>query len=225
MFNLPEDEPIEVNILSGLIEKAQAKIEGLNFDLRKYVLEYDDVIAKHRTKIYSQRKEILKTDYQGLKNFVLKCLDQEIAKIVAIHSQENIEFSKIFDEIKTIFPLSPGKEVELKEISEPAKIESCFKNLVREFFEVKEKTENKENLEKILKFICLKSIDFFWIEHLENMEYLKDAVRLQAYGGRDPLIEYKIEGHKIFQDLWGGIEAQISRTVFKLTISKPKYEI
>lgn len=218
MFNLPEDEPIETKILSGLIEKAQAKIEGLNFDLRKHVLEYDDVIAKHRNKIYDQRKEIFKMNYQELKNFILECLNQEIIKIIEIHFQERIELSKIIEEIKTIIPIPFEIEKELEKISEREKIEVFLKNLVQEFFKIKEEREKKENLEKILKFVSLKNIDLLWVEHLENMEYLKDAVQLQAYGGKDPLVEYKIQGHYLFQNLWGKIKAQISRTVFKLTI-------
>jgi len=218
IFKLPEDEPIETKILSDLIEKAQAKIEGLNFDLRKHILEYDDVIAKHRNKIYSQRKEIFKMSYQGLKNFVLECLNQEIIKIIEIHSQEKIELSKIIGEIKTILPISPELEKELEKISEREKIEVFLKNLTQEFFKIKEEGEKKENLEKILKFVSLKNIDLLWIEHLENMEYLKDAVQLQTYGGKDPLVEYKIQGHYLFQNLWEKIKTQISRTVFKFTI-------
>ena len=88
----------------------------------------------------------------------------------------------------------------------------------RIIFQKKEEKEGKENMEKILKFVSLRAIDIFWSEHLDTMEHLKDSVRLRAYGGRDPLVEYKTEGHRIFQQVQAALNSQISRTVFKLSI-------
>ncbi|PIZ01133.1 preprotein translocase subunit SecA [bacterium (Candidatus Gribaldobacteria) CG_4_10_14_0_8_um_filter_33_9] len=221
ILKIPEDQPIEASIISGVIERAQEKIEGLNFDLRKHVLEYDDVIAKHRNKIYFQRKEILKKNYSELKEFVLKTIEKEIKKIIETHFDNagKIDHGVIFEEIKTIFPLNVDVFSKLKNLSEAQEVLNELNKIAQEFFEFKEKKDGQENIEKILRFVCLKTLDSFWMEHLDEMEHLKDAVQLQGYGGKDPLVEYKTEGHKIFQQLQSLIDFQIARTVFKMSIN------
>jgi len=169
-LNLPEDEPIEVGILSNAIESAQAKIEGFNFDSRKHVLEYDDVLNKHREIIYKRRLEILgKTKEEGLRDQMLE--------IVA-----KAGFSK-------------------------------------DDYEKKEKELGPEVMRHAEKAVSLRILDSLWMEHLENMEYLRDAVRLRAYGQRDPIIEYKNEGHKAFQELLKQIELTTAETILKITLA------
>lgn len=218
IFKIPEDQPIDAGILSGAIEKAQEKIEGLNFDIRKHILEYDDVIAKHRNKIYFQRRQILKMDYSEFKTFVLDILKKEIEIITEKCSIEKIDLEKIIEETKNIFPLPMEAQDKLKDFSDPQEITDYLIKMLNQYLEIKEQKQGKENLEKIFKFVCLKNIDIFWIEHLDTMEHLKDSVKLQAYGGRDPLVQYKTEGHKIFQNLQESINSQISRTIFKFNI-------
>jgi len=221
MLHIPEDQPIEAKILSNAIEKAQARVEGMNFDLRKHVLEYDDVIAKHRNKIYSQRQQILEKSYEELKKFVLEKITQEIENIVEAWEKEGFcDYEKIIEEIKTIFPVPNEVRFNRKEIKEKEKIVEYLKELAKNFFKEKEEKEGKENMEKILRFVCLRTIDILWSEHLDEMEYLKDSVRLRAYGGRDPLVEYKTEGHRLFQELEKIIDSQIAKTCFKLTIKR-----
>ncbi|RLC38685.1 MAG: preprotein translocase subunit SecA [Candidatus Nealsonbacteria bacterium] len=221
MLHIPEDQPIEAKILSNAIEKAQARVEGMNFDLRKHVLEYDDVIAKHRNKIYSQRQQILEKSYEELKKFVLEKITQEIENIVEAWEKEGFcDYEKIIEEIKTIFPVPNEVRFNRKEIKEKEKIVEYLKELAKNFFKEKEEKEGKENMEKILRFVCLRTIDMLWSEHLDEMEYLKDSVRLRAYGGRDPLVEYKTEGHRLFQELEKIIDSQIAKTCFKLTIKR-----
>ena len=218
MLKVPEDQPIEAKILSGSIEKAQSRIEGMNFDLRKHVLEYDDVISKHRNKIYSQRKEVLEKNYNELLNFIQGIIKEEIEKIVAFHAQENgFDFEEILNEIKTIFPVPDQIHSEIKKISDQTELVNYLFGLSKIIFQKKEEKEGKENMEKILRFAYLRAIDIFWSEHLDTMDYLKDSVSLRAYGGRDSLVEYKIEGHKIFQQVQSALNSQVSRTVFKLS--------
>jgi len=168
-LKIPEDTPIEVNLVSRAIEEAQSKIEGLNFDLRKYLLDYDDVMNIHRETIYRKRKEILTATKQELRE-------------------------KILDII-----LKVG-----------------FK---KEDYEKKEKEIGKEHLSEIEKFISLRIMDSFWIEHLENMEYLREAVKLRAYGQRDPLVEYKNEGHKMFKKLLSRMESALSNTLMNVKLA------
>jgi preprotein translocase subunit SecA len=223
MLKVAEDQPIEASILSGSIEKAQAKVEGMNFDLRKRVLEYDDIISKHRKRIYSQRREVLEKEYPALKDFILAIVEKEIGNIVtASESDEGFDYARIGSEIKTIFPLPAGAEEELNKLSEKEDIERYLFEMGKRFFQEKEKREGRENMEKVLRFIPLKIIDSFWSEHLDTMDRLKDSVRLRAYGGRDPIVEYKTEGHRIFRELESVIASQISRLVFKLSVSQER---
>lgn len=174
MLKLPEDEPIEAKLVSKVIEEAQSKIEGMNFDLRKHVLEYDDVLNKHRDVIYKKRREILESFQKGeLKNQIL-----EIVKKLGFQADE---------------------------------------------YEKKEKELGLENMRGLEKIASLRIVDMLWMEHLENMEHLRDSVRLRAYGQQDPLVEYKNEGHKMFQKLLEMIEAGIVNTILKAQLSvKPQ---
>ena len=218
MLKVPEDQPIEAKILSGSIEKAQSRIEGMNFDLRKHVLEYDDVISKHRNKIYSQRKEILGKNYEELLDFIKGIIKKEIEKIIAFHVREDgFDFEEILNEVKTIFPVPDQIHSEIKKISGQTELVNYLFGLSKIIFQKKEEKEGRENMEKILRFAYLRAIDIFWSEHLDTMDYLKDSVSLRAYGGRDPLVEYKTEGHKIFQQVQSALNSQVSRTVFKLS--------
>ncbi len=171
LLKVPEDQPIEASMISGAIEGAQSKIEGMNFDLRKHVLEYDDVMNKHREVIYKKRREIIeKSQNSSLKAYILEIIKK------AGFSEED--------------------------------------------YNKKEKEIGEENMRQVEKVVSLRIMDMFWLEHLENMEYLRDSVRLRAYGQRDPLVEYKSEGHKMFQRLLNQIEAGIAQTVLKVSLAK-----
>jgi len=190
----------------------------MNFDLRKHVLEYDDVISKHRNKIYSQRREVLEKNYKELLDFIQGIIKEEIEKIITFHIREGgFDFEEILNEIKTIFPVPDQIHSEIKKISDQTELVNYLFGLSKIVFQKKEEKEGKENMEKILRFAYLRAIDIFWSEHLDTMDYLKDSVRLRAYGGRDPLVEYKTEGHKIFQQVQSALNSQVSRTVFKLS--------
>ena len=168
-LKIPEDQPIEAKIISGAIESAQAKIEGMNFDLRKHILEYDDVMNKHREIFYKKRKDILeKSEKSLLKDYVLEIIKKHEAK---------------------------EKE-----------------------YLIKEQEIGLEKMRQIEKVVCLRTLDMLWLEHLENMDYLRDSVKLRAYGQRDPLVEYKAEGHRLFQDLLSKIELNIAKTILKVNI-------
>ena len=170
-LKIPEDQPIEAKLVSGAIESAQARIEGMNFDLRKHILEYDDVMNKHREIFYKKRREILEKE----RNSILK------------------------DHILEIVKKRGGKE---------------------EDYDKKEKEIGPERIRQVEKVVALRILDMLWLEHLENMDYLRDSVRLRAYGQRDPLVEYKSEGHKMFQELLNKIEVGIANTILKVSVTE-----
>ncbi len=163
-LKLPDDQPIEAGLISRAVESAQSKIEGMNFDLRKHVLDYDDVMNKHREVIYKKRKDFL-------------VLGSPILEIIKKQGYSDKDYEK------------------------------------------KEKEVGKENMRQIEKAVALKVIDTLWVNHLYNMEHLRDSVRLRAYGQKDPLVEYKTEGHKIFQQLISTIELTIAQTVMKAKLA------
>ena len=163
MLKIPEDQPIEASMVSKAIEEAQSRIEGFNLDARSHLLEYDNVINKHRETIYRKRREVLEKPKQDLRASALEILKGH---------GFNIE-----DYLK------------------------------------KEKEIGEENLCQVERFVFLRIIDSFWVDHLENLESLQDAVRLRAYGQQDPLIEFKNEGHKMFQGLISTIEAEAARVL------------
>ena len=218
LMRMSEDQPIEAKIISKAIEKAQTKVEGLNFDSRSHILEYDDVMAKHRQKIYVQRKEILNANYEKLKELVNQILEEEIEKIVLAYSSEKMDQAGLIEEMKTVMPLSEGALLELKNLQMSDETVDYFKQYCQNLLQIREQQEGQENLTKTYRFVCLKCLDLLWTEHLVNMEHLKDSVMLRAYGGKDPLVEYKTEGHKLFQTLWSSIHSQIARTIFKLSL-------
>ncbi|MDD5738630.1 MAG: preprotein translocase subunit SecA [Candidatus Pacebacteria bacterium] len=220
-LKVDENQPIQAGIISRAIEKAQIRVEGFNFDGRKHVLEYDDVISKHRNAIYSKREDILKQNYDELKENVLLILKKELEKITSIYSNSDTSQTEaIIEEIKTIFPLSVQDIERVKVLKDGEEILKFLSEALERFYLAKEAQDGKESFQKLLKFICLRTIDFFWTEHLVSLDYLKESVGLRAYGGRDPLVEYKSESHKLFRELQDSINAQISRTALKVSMNK-----
>ncbi len=169
VLNVPEDEPLQAGMISGAIESAQTKIEGFNFDARHHLLEYDDVINKHREIIYKKRKAILENPKSEILN------------------------------------------------SEQIKNED-FKNEL----DKKEKELGEENFNQVCKFVSLKVLDTLWQEHLSYMDHVRDSVRLRAYAGRDPLVEYKNEGRKAFAQLLATIDSTIAENIIKAGLVKPQ---
>jgi len=232
-FGIPEDQPIENKLISRAIEKAQAKIEGYNFDLRKHVLEYDDIMNKHREVIYKKRREIL-SNTQHLKSNIQKMLEDEIKKIVAFHthledkSAWNIE--EIYEVINTIFSLPLEAHNKLTELRSKKFVKNLnelreevtkyLTDLARQAYEAKEKEVGKDVMRQIERAVLLRTIDVLWMRHLTDMDSLRQGIGLKAYGQRDPLVEYKREGYKMFERLLGAIQSQIVGTIYKVGVVK-----
>ncbi len=217
-----EDDVIENRFVSSAIAQAQSRIEGHNFDIRKYVLEYDDVMNKHREAIYRLRKEILASE--SAKQIVLDYLKTQIKNLVDFHTQGqdykwNVE--EIGESVKTItnYQLSITND----EFKDKEELENKILDFVNQKYEEKEKETGPENMRRLEKLVLLRTIDELWIDHIEAMEYLRDSVRLRAYGQRDPLVEYKIEGQNMYNQLVMSIGAQVANLIFKVSfVKQPK---
>jgi preprotein translocase subunit SecA len=235
-LKIPEDQPIENKFISKSIESAQGKIEGYNFDARKHVLEYDDVMNKHREVIYKRRKEILeissdKDKQEDMKEKVLEMIKNEIAKVVDFHTDSNGQRSgwnvqEISEVIRTIFPSPEDVLQKLNEIKNSSvtdeqareKIIEYLQTMALEMYKIKEEQMENEAMREIEKAICLRTIDMLWMEHLEMMEHVRQGVGLRGYGQRDPLVEYKKEAYQMFNRLLDEIQTKIVTTIYKVDI-------
>lgn len=212
-LKIPEDQPIEANLVSGAIESAQAKVEGRNFDIRKHVLEYDNVLVKQRERIYKKRAEILEAD--DVSPEIYEAMQRVIGGIVNSGASPD----QVYEEVRTIFPV-PDTLSNTQQDSQDL-VNHLLKLGKQELAEKEEQLGSKK-MRKIEKLVSLKTIDFLWMNHLTAMDHLKDSVRLRAYGQQDPLVEYKNEGHRMFQQLLNEIDENIIRTLFKVeAVKKP----
>jgi len=187
-LRMPEDQSIENRMLSNALESAQSKIEGFHFDSRKHLLEFDDVLNKHRDAVYRRRREILEKAQKGeLREYIIDIVERQ----------------------------SPT----LEEKSSDSTSKPDFEREKVGLYERKEQELGATNMRQAEKAVALRVIDSLWIGHLEDMEYLRDSVRLRAYGQQDPLVEYKNEGHRMFRQLLGAMEETIATSLMRVQLA------
>jgi len=222
-----EDDVIENKFVSNAIGQAQSKIEGHYFDARKYTLEYDDVMNKHRQAVYQVRKDALFSE--SSKEAVLDYLSGYIQNLVQFHTQGHDyqwNLKEIAESIKTIIPTDQDVTPKLEELAKsrnPEDITNYLNDSVLKLYELKEKDVGPDKMRQLEKLVLLRTVDELWMDHIETMEYLRDSVRLRAYGQRDPLVEYKIEGQNLFNKLMDSIQTQVASLIFKVNfIDQPK---
>ena len=190
-LGVAEDEPIEHKLISRSLESAQEKIEGFNFDSRKHVLEFDDVINTQRKNIYGRRRRLLVGNIDEV--------EVELKAIVGISTNKPSSDQKI-----TAFPDNPqlGKEISSDDVS-----------LISSVIEDKFTKFGRENFLDAVRIVLLQAIDMFWVEHLEVMDYTRSSVNLRAYGQRDPLVEYKKEGLRLFKEMQAAMAERVEKVL------------
>ncbi len=230
-LGLPEDQPIQNKIISRTIENAQSKIEGFNFDIRKHVLDYDDVMNRQREVIYKKRRTILET--KDAKNETLKLIGEEIEKLVAFHSageEENINVQGIEEAVRNLIPADKSVKTKLEEIKNnlaqnmSEKISAVTEyiiGLAKEAYNKKEIEIGTENMRSIERALILQTIDTMWMSHLDEIDYLREGIGLRGYGQRDPLIEYKKEAFSLFSHLMKNIHSTIAHMIFRVALVTP----
>jgi preprotein translocase subunit SecA len=233
-LKIPDDVPIENNIVSKAIESAQGRVEGHNFDIRKRLVDYDDVLNKQREIIYSLRKKVLtlgdkenkskEKAFEELEEMVEEKIDSEIEKIISLSQLETseVDYERIGTEYFTILPFDEPSQKEIREkiknlaISE--KIEEELKKLAHQVYEKREEQFGKDLSREIEKLVLIQVVDTLWVSHLEDIDHLREGIGLRGYAGRDPLVEYKSEAFKLFENLMSSIDYEVVHRIFKIQI-------
>ena len=224
-FKLPEDQPMEAGILSKQIETAQKKVEEQNFVARKNVLKYDDVMNVQRQKIYEQRRAVL--EGQDLSEEIKGWVDEVVEGVVAEHTQGDYQEEWDLEELVLAMKALYDTEITVEELREDLG-EISREALVEEFAQdaLDEYAAKEESLEQVSpgimrdleRYIVLQVVDQRWREHLENMDYLREGVHLRAMAQKDPLVEYRHEGHLMFEELGGHIRKEVLSILFHAEI-------
>ena len=230
-LSLPEDQPIENRLVSRAIEQAQVKVEGFHFDARKNLVEYDNVINQQREIVYKLRQRVLEA--KNLKEEILEKLGNQLDKIILLAT--NVESNKLDSEkvvvgILDIVPFDDASVARFKKEIEKAVTEENTRQLlvkvVDDIYTTREKDLGEDATRQVEKFAYLGSIDKHWIDHIDHLDGLREGVRLRAYGQRDPLIEFKNEAYELFEGLLDRIDAELSRRLFRIGITRmPRPEI
>jgi preprotein translocase subunit SecA len=227
-LGMEEGEPIEHGLISRAIENAQKKVEAHNFDIRKHLLEYDDVMNKHREVIYSLRRQVL--EGQGVEEILSNMIDQKVEGFVYDYTDPksypenwdmqglNESFSRVFGFVPKIRPEDIGQETFDRLKSDD--LSEMLLGQVKAAYEEKGKTFGKEDFEQVGRFVILQIIDDQWVSHLQDMDHMKDGIGLRGYGQLDPLKEYQKEAYALFEGIMDRISDEALKTIFRLRLAR-----
>jgi preprotein translocase subunit SecA len=210
-LGMDEDVPIESGWVTKALENAQTKVEGHNFDIRKNVVEYDDVMNMHRDVIYKERDKVL--DGAGLRDNVLGMIEEEIRELIDAHCpdrhEEAWDLEGLLHEMSTIFPVPRSITEERLGNMHQDEISDLFLQEGESVYEGREAEMGEEAMRTVERLLMLQTIDRLWVEHLTAMDEMRQGIGLQAYGQQDPLVAYKREAH----DMWTQLLENIRHTI------------
>ena len=210
-----EDMPIESRLISKAVENAQKKVEGRNFSIRKNVLQYDDVMNVQRTVIYEQRRDVL--DGMNLKESILKMMDSVVELIVDSHIVDGEEVNKesIAQDIETNLGISDVAALKAEKFDRNALVDELIEK-VHEIYASKETEFGEENLRELERVVMLKIVDQKWMDHIDNMDELKKGIGLRGYGQQDPVVQYRLEGTEMFDDMIEDIRMDVVKILLNI---------
>jgi preprotein translocase subunit SecA len=230
-LNWPEDMPIENGLVSRSIETAQKKVEGHNFDIREHLVKYDDVMNRHREVIYRKRDEILAAEPEAVRQMILELVDSEIEYVVSFHANtddpQGWNIQEIYETVNSIFPVAAEQrqaltalqpsEGKLDDAKARTKVVEYLADLAQQRYDgMIEKVGDPKLVYAIERAFYLRAIDTLWVEHLDQMAYLREGIGLRGYGQRDPLVEYKNEAYGMFTELIANIQKQVVYSIYKM---------
>lgn len=217
-LGLSEDTPIENKMVSKSLESAQKKVEGHNFDIRKHLVDYDDVMNQHREIVYGRRRAVLKKD--SLKEDLLPLFEDEfraLAEAATDQQTQILDLEKLAESVRDIIPLEKNWAETEKSLDVEVLVKQ-FNSITEDVYRQRYLDFGDEGVMVIERMVSLNTIDSAWLEHLEAMEHLRDGIGLRGYGQRDPLVEYKQEAFRMFKELQRRIDSEIVHTLFKVRV-------
>jgi preprotein translocase subunit SecA len=227
-LNLPEDQPIENVLVNRAIEQAQVKVEGFHFDMRKRLVEFDDVANQQRDIIYKLRNRILEA--KDIKDEVLEKLEHQIEKILTVSFMDSKpDYERILGNFLDIVPFDDASVKKIREqvqaFNTKEDIQEFLSKVIYDIHTTREKQVGPEVMRQIEIYAYLGSIDHLWIDHIDHIDDLREAISLRAYGQRDPLVEFKNEAYTLFENLMERIDEELSHRLFRIQIGMPRSEI
>ncbi|MEK7634102.1 MAG: preprotein translocase subunit SecA [Patescibacteria group bacterium] len=225
-LNFPEDQPLTHSMVSKAIEQAQVKVEGFNFDIRKHLVDFDDVLNKQRQIVYELRKKMLfgSKDKSGFKETITDIFREETSVLVNnymmnVDQLTDEDKGKLILELNMIIPFDEKELSSIIESKNSEKIINFLNQIIDEQFTIREKKFGKEIWADVIRTVVLSTIDKFWMDHLTAIEDLREGINLRGYGQLDPLVEYKNEAYSMFEKLIGDINFEVTRRLFKIEIN------
>ena len=222
MVGFTDETPIEAKLITKSFERAQSKVENHNYEIRKSVLEYDDVMNKQREIIYAERRKVLKGE--SLREFMLQTLAEKVDQAVDQNAPENVhpsewDLEEVLSELELIFPIRARVAVADLEKLDRDGMKEKLQAVAVAAYDAKEEELTPELMRVIeSKYIMLPIIDRLWVDHLYVMDALKTGIGLRGYGQKDPRVEYEKEAYEIFEDLKGNIADEAIKAVFHVVI-------
>ncbi len=223
MLRVADAEPIEARFVSRQIEGAQTKVEGHNFDARRYLVEYDDVMNKQREIIYEQRRKVLEgTELRPqIREWIEKVVEDAVNQHCESRHPDNWDLEGLVAQVSNVFPLPPFEQLSADEFGEAKEaVVARLMEYADAAYQAKEAELTPEMMRKVEQFVVLRTIDSKWISYLTEMEHFKEGIGLRAFGQKDPLIEYKNEAYQAFQELTEGIQFDIASTIYRVQLVK-----
>jgi preprotein translocase subunit SecA len=219
-LGLEDDVPIEHGLVTKSIENAQTKVEGYNFDIRKHVVQYDDVMNKQREVIYGERDKVLRNENlrDNVLEMVFKTLDSLVDNHTAAEHAEDWDLDALVRAVAQIVPLPDDGSVDQWGNLSQEELRDELRGIAEEVYQAREAALGAEAMRQIERAVMLHVIDRLWIDHLTAMDELREGIGLRAYGQRDPLVEYKNEAFAQFQSLLKAIQDEIVQAVYRVEL-------
>ncbi len=208
-LGVDEDTPIQNKAVSKTLEAAQKRVEGYNFDTRKQVVQYDNVINRHRKVVYTMRRKIL--DGGNIKPEIQRLIEHKVSELTVLPSKNN---PKIADEFEAVFPLARKKIDAFADIKKDKQRHDDALAAVQKLYAAKEKDLGEDIIRAVEREVYLQVLDTLWMQHLENMQHLREGIHWRSVGQRDPLVEYRSESQKLFDSLQATLTEEVLRAVF-----------
>ncbi|OGK19790.1 preprotein translocase subunit SecA [Candidatus Roizmanbacteria bacterium RIFCSPHIGHO2_01_FULL_39_24] len=221
-FNIPEDQPLEHSMVTRAIEQSQVKVEGFNFDIRKHLVDYDDVLNKQREVIYKLRNQILRSAEKEVDDIVWNAFEEEVQSLVNMYIflDTNPDFEKLAEEFSVLSTLDKKKIQSKIETIDKNEIADFLLDELEKYYDKRAKEVGADLWLQVLRAVYLSTIDQYWTEHLTAIDDLRDGIGFRGYAQLDPLVEYKNEAYTMFEKLLGDINYEVTRRLLRVEIGQ-----